>query len=210
VFFRPEFNFQNFFLFVLIVMSATGCRNDVQIKQPVLTWYVFNEPSGAFLEAARSCTEAVAGRYSIELRPLPADADQQREQLVRRLASGDSAIDMIGMDVIWTAEFAEAGWIRPWPKVNAERASTGRLAATLASARYHDRLWAVPYTANAQLLWLRKDRVNAAPTTWNDLIDQADATGAPGALQLQGQRYEGLTMFFVSLLASAGGSVLDR
>ena len=42
---------------------------------------------------------------------LPNDADQQREQLVRRLAAKDSDIDLISMDVIWTAEFAEAGWI---------------------------------------------------------------------------------------------------
>jgi multiple sugar transport system substrate-binding protein len=41
--------------------------------------------------------------------PLPADADQQREQIVRRLAARDSDIDVIGMDVIWTGEFATAG-----------------------------------------------------------------------------------------------------
>ena len=43
---------------------------------------------------------------------LPSDADSQREQLVRRLAAHDSGMDVLGMDVTWTAEFAEAGWIR--------------------------------------------------------------------------------------------------
>jgi len=33
---------------------------------------------------------------------------------VRRLAARDAGVDIIAMDVIWTAEFAEAGWIRPW------------------------------------------------------------------------------------------------
>ena len=41
-------------------------------------------------------------------------ADAQREQLVRRLGAEDPSIDILGMDVIWTAEFANAGWIQPW------------------------------------------------------------------------------------------------
>ena len=34
---------------------------------------------------------------------------------MRRLAAQDSDIDLVGMDVIWTAEFAEAGWVKPLP-----------------------------------------------------------------------------------------------
>ena len=45
---------------------------------------------------------------------LPTDASQQREQLVRRLGAEDSSIDIIGMDVIWTGEFANAGWVEEW------------------------------------------------------------------------------------------------
>ena len=37
----------------------------------------------------------------------------------------------------------------------------------------------------------------------------AEALGENGTIQAQGERYEGLTVFFVSLLASAGGAVLD-
>ncbi len=33
---------------------------------------------------------------------------------MRRLAAKDSSIDLIGMDVIWTGEFAQAGWITPF------------------------------------------------------------------------------------------------
>ncbi|CAN5766232.1 hypothetical protein BH23ACT2_BH23ACT2_20880 [soil metagenome] len=70
----------------------------------VLRWYIYAEPSGAFVDAAADCTEAAEGRYVIETVDLPANADEQREQLVRRLAAGDRDIDIIGMDVIWTAE----------------------------------------------------------------------------------------------------------
>jgi len=81
-----------------------------------------------------------AGRYSIVLTSLPTDADQQREQLVCRLASADPGIDIIGMDVILTAEFAEAGWILPWPASTSERVSLGRLPAAVEIARLQTRL----------------------------------------------------------------------
>ena len=36
-------------------------------------------------------------------------ADDQRLQLARRLSGNDKSLDLMGMDVVWTAEFADAG-----------------------------------------------------------------------------------------------------
>ncbi|MCK9609397.1 MAG: ABC transporter substrate-binding protein [Methylomonas sp.] len=196
-------------LAILLTLIVPGCQNEPPPPQPMLNWYVFDERSGAFRQAAAACSAQAAGRYQIALTPLPSDADQQREQLVRRLAAADSAIDIIGMDVIWTAEFAAAGWLLAWPDETSRHIANGRLPAAVASSRYKDRSWAVPFTSNAQLLWYRTDRIAQAPDNWQSLIGQAEAMAAPGSIQLQGQRYEGLTVFFVSLLASAGGSVLN-
>jgi multiple sugar transport system substrate-binding protein len=190
------------------VLALLGCSRQTQ-KPPVLHWYVFNEPSGSFETAAQRCAEASDGAYQMKLMPLPADADQQREQLVRRLAARDAAIDIIGMDVIWTAEFARAGWILPWTGTAATQAAERRIGATLDSASYDGRLWAMPFTTNTQLLWYRTDRVDHPPATWDEMLDMAEALGKNGTIQIQGERYEGLTVFFVSLLASAGGAVLD-
>jgi multiple sugar transport system substrate-binding protein len=180
-----------------------------QVDQPTsLHWYVYAERSGAFEQAARRCSDAAQGRYTIEFVALPADASQQREQLVRRLAAGDPDIDIIGMDVIWTAEFAAAGWILPWEENLARQVRRDRLAGATESANYRERLWAIPFTTNTQLLWYRKDRVPTPPATWDEMISVAESLGDVGTIQVQGERYEGLTVFFVSLLASAGGSVL--
>ncbi|MFZ1865078.1 MAG: ABC transporter substrate-binding protein [Polyangiales bacterium] len=190
-----------------VLLIVNGCERP-SVQPPRLRWYVFDEPSGAFDRAAKRCTESSRGRYHIALVPLPADADQQREQLVRRLAAADSDIDIIGMDVIWTAEFAEAGWILPWPDSLASKAREGRLASVIDTATYQQRLWAAPFTTNAQLLWYRSDRVQTPPTTWDEMFRVAESLGTKGTIEAQGERYEGLTVFFISLLASAGGSVL--
>jgi len=197
---------------ICAVLAAVLISGGVQAASttPVLSWYVFDEPSGAFAEVARRCAEESDDAYRIELKPLPTDADQQREQLVRRLAARDSDIDIIGMDVIWTAEFAQAGWILPWPQDAARQVEMGRIDAIVRSAVYEGRLWAVPFTTNTQLLWYRTDRVPQPPQTWDEMIDMAEKLGEDGTIQAQGERYEGLTVFFVSLLASAGGSVLDE
>ncbi len=197
---------------VLLLLGATvlpGCNIEEKHTSPTLHWYVFNERSGAFSKAAQNCSQASHQAYQIIFVPLPADADQQREQLVRRLAAGDSAIDIIGMDVIWTAEFARAGWILPWTGEIAKQARAGRLQAPLQSATYQNQLWAVPFTTNTQLLWYRTDRVDKPPVTWDEMLRKAESLGDVGTIQAQGERYEGLTVFFISLLASAGGTVLD-
>ena len=41
------------------------------------------------------------------------------------------------------------------------------------------------------------------------MIQLAESLGEKGTIQVQGERYEGLTVFFNSLLASAGTSILD-
>jgi multiple sugar transport system substrate-binding protein len=192
-----------------IAGALAACSGAPTPQAPVLHWYVFNEPSGAFAEAAHDCGTASGGAYRVEIVPLPADADQQREQLVRRLAAGDADIDLIGMDVIWTAEFAAAGWVLPWSAPYADRV-TGRLAPTLDSARWNGRLWAVPFTTNAQLLWYRSDRVDTPPATWDEMLRDAHSLGGNGTIEAQGARYEGLTVLFISLLRSAGGRVLGE
>jgi multiple sugar transport system substrate-binding protein len=89
-------------------------------------------------------------------------------------------------------------------------ATKGRLDSAVASATYAGRLQAAPFTTNTQLLWYRKDRIDTPPETWEELIQLAESLGEKGTIQIQGERYEGLTVFFNSLLASAGTAILDH
>jgi multiple sugar transport system substrate-binding protein len=190
-----------------------GCGGGDGGGPPVLKWYVYNEPSGAFRAAATACTKAADGRYTIKTVDLPNNADEQREQLVRRLAARDSDIDILGMDVIWTAEFAEAGWVKPFPEREADEVTDGRLEPAVETGTYDGRLYAAPFNSNAEMLWYRDDVTPDPPTTWDQMLDQAAQlreAGQPNQILGQGQRYEGLVVWFTSLLESAGGHVLDE
>ncbi len=195
-----------------LAVSATACGGGSESGTPVLKWYARDEAGGVFGAAIEDCNAAAEGRYRIELAALPANADEQREQLVRRLAAQDPDIDLMNMDVIWTAEFANAGWIRPWPTDQVDAARDGRLDISVESASFEDRLYGIPLNTNAQLLWYRTDLTEEPPATWDEMLEAADeleAAGEPHVIWEQGQRYEGLVVWFADLLASAGGSILN-
>jgi multiple sugar transport system substrate-binding protein len=177
-----------------------------------LNWYIFPEPSGSFAAAAKQCSAASHGRYTINLNTLPSDSDSQRTQLVRRLAAKDSGIDIIGMDVNWTGEFADAGWIKAWSGGNAAAVTKGVLAGPIKTATWKGKLYGAPLNSNTQLLWYRKDLVPTPPKTWAQMIQMATALakqGKPHYIEVQGRQYEGLTVWFNSLVDSAGGQILS-
>jgi ABC-type glycerol-3-phosphate transport system substrate-binding protein len=195
---------------VLLAAAVAGCGSSSK-GPPTLNWYVFPEPSGSFATAAANCTKDSGGRYKININLLSTASDQQRVSLVRRLAAKDSSIDILAMDVDWTAEFATAKWIRPWPAALAAQETRGDLAGPVATATWQGKLYAGPINSNTQLLWYRKDLVPNPPKTWNEMINDAIALarqGKPHYIEEQGAQYEGLVVWFNSLVDSAGGQIV--
>jgi multiple sugar transport system substrate-binding protein len=202
---------------ILSVVAAAaviaGCGSSSSSGPVTLNWYVFPEPSGSFAAAAANCSKASGGKYTIKINFLSTSSDQQRVSLVRRLAAKDSSIDILAMDVDWTAEFATAKWIRPWTGADAAAVSQGVLPGPLQTATWDGKLYAAPINSNTQLLWYRKDLVPNPPKTWAEMIDDAirlAKQGKPHYIEVQGAKYEGLTVWFNSLVNSAGGGILTK
>jgi multiple sugar transport system substrate-binding protein len=173
-----------------------------------LNWWAGNQPGGSFQKAAAYCSQHSNGEYKVKVNLLGTDADTQRQSLVRRLAAGDSSIDLMAMDVVWTAEFAEAKWILPFPTAKVAELKQDRLAGPLKTATYQNRLYAAPGNSNTQLLWYRKSQVKGdVPTTWQGLIDKAEQLHT--TIAYTNAQYEGTTVWFNSVVQSAGGSILD-
>src|SRR4030095_17061165 len=74
----------------IVLLAACGDRRE---PTPTLTWYI-NPDNGGQSRLAERCSRETAGRFRIDVQILPAAADAQREQLVRRLARRDRAIGL--------------------------------------------------------------------------------------------------------------------
>jgi multiple sugar transport system substrate-binding protein len=179
---------------------------------PTLNWYVFHEPSGSFQAAAAECSAASGGAYNIVIQELPSGADGQRQQLVRRSAAKDSSLDILALDVVWEAEFSEAGWIENWTGQRRQQVEQDAVRAALDTATWKGQLVAAPLNSNTQLLWYRKDLVPTPPTTWDEMIAQAESLarqGKPHYIEIQGASYEGYTVWINTMILSAGGRILS-
>ncbi|WP_082502035.1 extracellular solute-binding protein [Williamsia sp. Leaf354] len=184
----------------------------------------------SFIEqVGKKCSAASNGEYNIVTHALPKAADDQRLQLARRLAGNDAGLDLMGMDVVWTAEFADAGWLEPVPQDLVSDISSQSLPGPLETAEWKTksdnakRLYAIPTWTNTQLLWFRPDILKQylgstkAPSTWDEVLAANEKIrtawkgpgAAPSYIEVQGAQYEGLMVWFNTLLTSAGGSVVD-
>ena len=199
-----------------VVLAGTGltaCTSASAGTGPVtLNYYLYPDTSKATSTAISNCDAQSGGKYTISYQQLPQGADGQRQQLVRRLAAHDSTIDIMGLDVTWEPEFATAGWIQPWTGTYKAQAVNGTLVPALNTAIWKGQLVAVPDNTNTQLLWYRSDLVPNPPTTWAQMIADAEQLakeGKPHYIEIQGAQYEGATVWFNTMVSSAGGTVLN-
>jgi multiple sugar transport system substrate-binding protein len=197
---------------ILAIAGLAACGGGSNSSgERTLTFFVAIQPGGSIEEVSKRCSEESGGRYKIEPEFLPTDASQQREQLVRRLGADDSSIDIIGMDVIWTGEFANAGWVEEWSGKHKREVTEKVFPGVIETASFEGKLYAAPFNTNTQLLWYRKDLVKKAPRTWDEMIDEAEKLGRDnaGTIQVQANRYEGFTVWANALIESAGTQLLS-
>jgi len=180
-----------------------------------LQWYGPPDSAGATDLVANACSKQSAGAYRLVNNPLPSTADGQRDQLVRRMAAKVSSVDLMTVDPPYTAELANAGWLRVFTPAERDQILQGVLGSPTKSAVWRGQLVAAPWEANTQLLWYNKSVAQAAgvdPTspdfTWDQMIDAAVKTGKTVAEQ--GNRYEGYMVWVNALVLSAGGSILTN
>jgi multiple sugar transport system substrate-binding protein len=203
----------------VLVLALAGCGGDDEEstkgaeKAPAVdaksakgnvTWCIGKDTSGAYGETIDLFKKANPN-VKVTLRELPESADEQRTQLVQRLRAKNTECDVLGMDVIWTAEFAAQGWLQDVGDIVDKRKSDF-IPSTLNTAKFEDKYWAVPYHTNAGFLYYRTDQAPQAPDDWAKVYSEAKSKNG---LVYQGARYEGLTVCFLELLYSAGGKALS-
>ncbi|WP_019816599.1 ABC transporter substrate-binding protein [Saccharomonospora saliphila] len=186
-------------------LAACGAEDGKQIN-------VYYAPEDNFQAVVDDCNEQAGGDYEIVYNKLPRDADGQREQMVRRLAAGDTSLDVLGLDVTWVPEFAEAGWVEEWTGENKAEASRDVLPGPLETATWDGKLYAAPKNTNVRLLWYDDRITPEPPRTWDEMMAMSRdlrERGEPHEILFTGAQYEGLVVSYNSITESAGGRILS-
>jgi multiple sugar transport system substrate-binding protein len=196
-------------------LTACGGGASSTSGTPTLNWYINPNSSGSLQQIADHCVQQANGAYKININVLPATADGQREQIVRRLAAGDTSMDVIMIDPPYMPEAANAGWLMSFTDEQKAQLLKDVFPTTVPSATWQGKLYGAPMIANTQLLWYKKsvaEKAGVDPTsptfTWDQMIDAAVKTGT--TVEEQGKRYEGYMVWVNAMVLGAGGAILEK
>ena len=179
------------------VASMDSAKGDV-------TYCTGKDTSGDLVEGVKEFNEANPD-LNAKLLEFPESADEQRNQFIQRQRAKSADCDAFESDVVWTAEFASQKWLLDvTPYIEKRKAEF--VPSTLSSVDYEGKIWGVPRVSDAGLLYYRKDVVDAAPATWQEVYEKAKAGKG---IVYQGAAYEGLTVNFLELAFAAGGKILS-
>jgi multiple sugar transport system substrate-binding protein len=147
----------------------------------------------------------------VQLRVTPDAADQRHQLYVQWLNAHAVEPDVLQLDVVWTPEFAAAGWLLP---LDAFAPPVGDFfPATISANRWDGALFALPWFVDVGVLYWRTDLLDRAPLTFAELTSVAARARETSKLQFgfawQGARYEGLIATFLEHLGGFGGRILD-
>jgi multiple sugar transport system substrate-binding protein len=183
---------------VIDVNSMEGASGDV-------TYCLGKDTSGDKTAAIKRFNEQNPD-MNAKLLEFSTSADEQRTQFVQRQEAKSGECDVFYADVIWTAEFASQKWIYDMtPYVESKKGDL--IEATLDSATYDGKIWAMPQQTDAAFLYYRTDQVDEVPATWQEVYEVA---GQNDGIVYQGAPYEGLTCDFLEIAYAAGGEVLSE
>jgi multiple sugar transport system substrate-binding protein len=200
-------------LLVLFCLATLGCSKPTDGRETVLTF------SGSALGAEGTLVAKQLQRFMqlnpgirVELQRTPDDASQRHQLYVQWLNARVGNPSILQLDVVWTPEFAAAGWVLPL-----DRYSPGKsefFPATITANTWAGKLYALPWFADVGLLYRRTDLVPREPSTLEEVVSDARTAmarrGGPRyGIVLQAARYEGLITGFVEYLGAFGGRIID-
>jgi multiple sugar transport system substrate-binding protein len=209
--------------FLIVLAGLAGCAREGAMKdaegEMKLVFTHFKVPSPEVLSGLIEAFERQNPGVKVVEEVLPASTDQQHQFYATAIEGRSAAFDVFALDVIWIQEFARAGWLLDLtPRLGANRLA-GFLPGPVEAATYKDQIYAVPWFANAGILYFRKDLLSkygfAPPRTFQELSQQAmiilEGEQDPNlkGFVWQGKQYEGLICVALEFIHGNGGTVID-
>lgn len=145
--------------------------------------------------------------------------DEQHAKIVDSATAPRAIYDVFALDLIWTAEFAEKGYVLPLDS-RIPAAMRADIAPAIWNAfEYNGQTWAMPFLANFQLFFYNEDYIRQAgfsgpPETLEELETQMIAMKEQGIVEYpwsdSWNQKEGLVCEYVWLTGAYGGDTFDE
>jgi multiple sugar transport system substrate-binding protein len=128
-----------------------------------------------------------------------ATSELQRQYLSTLLSAKDDKIDLFAIDIINPAQYAKAGWLEELDNyLGNDKASleANYFPENIAADTVNGKLVALPFSADAMLLYYRKDLLEKyhqpVPQTWDQLAQESKIIQkGEGQADLQGLSFQG-------------------
>ena len=181
-----------------------------------ISWVQGKDLSGGMVQKRLDEWNAKYPKEKVSLIELSSEADQQRQSLINAAQTNSAAYDVIGLDLVWVAEFAANRWIVEIPS---DTKPVGVIDSVWETGSYRGKQYAVPYTTDAPIMYYHKDFLEQAkveiPKTWEDVKKATEAVRKLPSMQNIGgfggqwAKYEGLTCNIAEFINTCGGAIVD-
>jgi trehalose/maltose transport system substrate-binding protein len=158
------------------------------------------------------------GKFQVAFRAINLETQEYFERLKTEFQAGGGETDVIVGNEIWTAEFAENGWITDVTDMFPESERARFLEVPIKSLTYEAKIYGIPWFTDAGMLYYRKDLLEQSgfsepPNTWEELKEMAKKvvqdSGTTYGFLFQGANNETGVCNALEYIWTHGGEVLD-
>jgi multiple sugar transport system substrate-binding protein len=210
------------FLSISLGLALTACASSIAMAQTTLRIFTGGQQRPDVMRKIADDYEKRTPGVKIEVEVGGATSEQQQQYLNTVLASKDSALDVILIDVIRPAQWAAAQWAEPLDAflgADKDKIMSRYLPAYREANIVGGKVIALPYFADAQFLYYRKDLLEKhgvqPPKTWAELqagaekIMKAEGNANLSGFQTAGAPIEGTVCTYLVPMWGAGANLTD-
>ena len=196
---------------LLLILGASYAAGQVR--------FLYMKQSGYDLGDIVARAESFRQETGIPVSPIFVEYEDRYSRILESAAAADPGLDLILVDLIWVADFAEKGIIDPLPPALDRRVKDGIISKIYSAFEYGGRLWALPFHIDFQMLYANRDdleRIGAAgpPRTLEEMVRMARKARAMGIVKYpffdSWRQQEVLTCEFTWMVGAFGGSLVDH
>ncbi len=205
------------------LLGVAGCGGDEQQQQQgggeeTIQFGFIPDEAGGLRKLIDEFNQQHEGELRVDWREMPSDSVEYFDQLRTEFQAGSPTLDLIGGDVIWTAQLAAPGYILDLSDRFGGDMRGDHLEGQVDAITYEGRVWGVPWFTDAGMFYYRTDLLEEAgfsgpPQTWDEMKEMTlgvrEATGENYGFVFQGSQDEGGVADALEYIWNAGGDVLD-